>query len=140
MYNWPLGPEYYYLLSSEPFHYFLLKVIWKFSWATAPPFQYVLYHIGMCSTISSFTPLYYNIVILIWPEFFKVFSQSNVRRSEEPRHKSGKSSILWHSEFFDMLLYRSPKTAPKNTQNFPLYSILKLTFLDIFKNESFCFP
>ncbi len=38
-----------------------------------------------------------------------------------------------------MFFYRSPKTALKNTQNSPLYTILKLTFPEIFKNESFCF-
>ncbi len=35
---------------------------------------------------------------------------------------------------------KSSKTALKNTKNSPLYSILKLTSLKIFKNESFCFP
>ncbi len=39
----------------------------------------------------------------------------------------------------DMLLNRSPKIALKNTQNPPLYSILKLTFLGIFENENSCF-
>ncbi len=38
-----------------------------------------------------------------------------------------------------MLLHRSPKTALKNTLNSPFYSILKLTFPKIFKNESFRF-
>ncbi len=47
--------------------------------------------------------------------------------------------ILWHKELLDMFLRRSLKTALKNTQNSPLYSILKLTFLEIFKNESFRF-
>ncbi len=50
-----------------------------------------------------------------------------------------KFSILWHIGLLDMYLHRSPKTALKNTQNSPLYSILKLTFLRIFKNESFRF-
>ncbi len=57
-------------------------------------------------------------------------------RSEETRHKT---SILWHNGLLDMFLYRSPKTALKSTQNSPLYSILKLTFPEIFKNESFRF-
>ncbi len=60
----------------------------------------------------------------------------NVIRSEKPRHKI---SILWHSELFDMFLHWFPKTALKNTQNLSLYSILKLTFPEIFKNESFRF-
>ncbi len=34
-----------------------------------------------------------------------------------------------------MFLYRSSKTALKNTQNSPLYNILKVTFPEIFKNE-----
>ncbi len=42
--------------------------------------------------------------------------------------------------FLPMFFCRSPKTALKNTQNSPLYSIFKLTFLEIFKNESFRFP
>ncbi len=50
-----------------------------------------------------------------------------------------KISILWYSELLDMFLFRCPKTAFKNIQSIPLYSILKLTFLEIFKNESFCF-
>ncbi len=36
-----------------------------------------------------------------------------------------------------MFLNLSPKTALKSTQNSSLYSILKLTFPEIFKNESF---
>ncbi len=60
----------------------------------------------------------------------------NVSRSEEPRHKI---SILWHSGLLDMFLHRTPKTALKNTQNLPLYSILKVTFPEIFKKESFRF-
>ncbi len=50
-----------------------------------------------------------------------------------------KISILWHIGLLDMFLHRSPKTALKNTQNSPLYSILKLIFPKIFKNESFHF-
>ncbi len=34
-----------------------------------------------------------------------------------------------------MFFYRSPKIALKNTQNSPIYSILKLAFLEIFKNK-----
>ncbi len=49
-----------------------------------------------------------------------------------------KISILWHSGHFNMFLCRSLKTALKNTQNSSLYSILKVTFLEIFKNERFC--
>ncbi len=50
-----------------------------------------------------------------------------------------KISILWHIVILDIFLHRFPKTALKNTQNSPLYSILKLTFPKIFKNESFHF-
>ncbi len=38
-----------------------------------------------------------------------------------------------------MFLRQSPKTTLKNTQKLPLWSILRLTFLEIFKNESFHF-
>ncbi len=38
-----------------------------------------------------------------------------------------------------MFFYRSLKTALENTQNSSLYRNLKLTFLEIFKNVSFCF-
>ncbi len=48
-----------------------------------------------------------------------------------------KKSILEHSGLLDMFLSRSPKITLKNSQNSPLYSILKLTFLKILKNESF---
>ncbi len=46
-------------------------------------------------------------------------------QSEDPTRKSEKKSILWHGRLFDMLLYRSPKIALKNTQNSPPYGILK---------------
>ncbi len=38
-----------------------------------------------------------------------------------------------------MFLCQCPKTTLKNTQNLPLYSIFKLKFPEIFKNESFLF-
>ncbi len=57
-------------------------------------------------------------------------------RSEEPSHKV---SILWHNGFLDTFLHRSPKTTLKKPQNLPLNSILKLTFPEIFKNESYRF-
>ncbi len=60
-----------------------------------------------------------------------------VRWSEEPRHNSKKNFVLWYSVLLDMFLYQSLKTALKNTQSSFFYSILKLAFLDIFKNESF---
>ncbi len=61
------------------------------------------------------------------------------RRSEEPRHKSeNEIYILWHSGLLDKFLYQFPKTTLKNTRT-PLYSILKLTFLKIFKNKGFGF-
>ncbi len=47
--------------------------------------------------------------------------------------------MLWHRVLLVMFLYQSPETALKNTQNLPFYSILKLTFLKIFKDESFRF-
>ncbi len=60
----------------------------------------------------------------------------NVMRSEEPRHKI---FILWRGALLHMFIHRFPKTALKNIQNSPLYSILKLTFPEIFKNKNFRF-
>ncbi len=57
-------------------------------------------------------------------------------RSEEHRHKI---SILWHSGHLEMYPHRSLIIALKKNQNSPLYSILKLTFPEIFKNKSFRF-
>ncbi len=59
----------------------------------------------------------------------------NVRRSEESRHKSKKKIILWHRCLLDIVLYQSPKIALKITENSPLYSILMLKFLKIFKRK-----
>ncbi len=60
------------------------------------------------------SPLY-NILKLTFQEIFKnenfcfsQFSQNSIFK---------KIFILWHREFLDMFLYRSPKTALKNTQN-----------------------
>ncbi len=61
--------------------------------------------------------------------FFPIFSKCCFK----------KISYLWHIGLLDMFLCRSPKTALKNTQNSPLCSILKLTFSEYFKNESFRF-
>ncbi len=41
--------------------------------------------------------------------------------------------------FLDMFLCRSPNTVLKNSLNSPLYTILNLTFREIFKNDSFRF-
>ncbi len=61
--------------------------------------------------------------------FFPIFSKFCLK----------KNFILWHIGLLDMFLHRSMKNEFKNTQNSPLYSILKLTFPKIFKHESFHF-